>query len=82
MTINYMGLYIIPANTVICIYGAKIIMQDITNYPIALFKNNDGIPHIIYGAAWNHVQIMNLDYKADIDCRQIADQRGRRGTAH
>ena len=34
---------------------------DISTYPIALFKNDEGIPHIIYGADWNHVQIMNLD---------------------
>jgi hypothetical protein len=34
---------------------------DISNYPIALFKDESGVPHIIYGEAWNHVQIMNLD---------------------
>lgn len=34
---------------------------DISNYPIALYKNADGIPHLIFGEAWNHVQIMNLD---------------------
>ncbi|AXE19026.1 hypothetical protein DR864_15345 [Runella rosea] len=34
---------------------------DISCYPIALFKNETGVPHIIYGVAWNHVQIMNLD---------------------
>lgn len=34
---------------------------DISCYPIALFKNENGIPHVIYGIAWNHVQIMNLD---------------------
>jgi hypothetical protein len=34
---------------------------DISCFPIALFKNNEEIPHIIYGADWNHVQIMNLD---------------------
>ncbi|MBV8253543.1 MAG: hypothetical protein JO154_13130 [Chitinophaga sp.] len=33
---------------------------DITTYPIALFKDPQGIPHIIYSQAWNHVQIMNL----------------------
>ncbi|WP_298510103.1 hypothetical protein [uncultured Kordia sp.] len=34
---------------------------DISRYPIALFKNKDNIPHLIYSEAWNHVQIMNLD---------------------
>ena len=34
---------------------------DISCYPIALFKDGNGIPHIIYGEDWNHVQIMNLD---------------------
>ena len=31
-----------------------------SKYPIALFKNDKGIPHLIYGVAWNHVQIINL----------------------
>lgn len=34
---------------------------EISRYPIALYKNNEGIPHIIYAADWNHLQIMNLD---------------------
>jgi hypothetical protein len=34
---------------------------DISRYPIALYKNKLGVPHIIYSVAWNHVQIMNLD---------------------
>ncbi len=34
---------------------------DISCYPIALFKNEANIPHIIYGIDWNHIQIMNLD---------------------
>ncbi|MVM36939.1 hypothetical protein GO730_03415 [Spirosoma sp. HMF3257] len=34
---------------------------DISCYPITLYKNKINIPHIIYGVAWNHVQIMNLD---------------------
>jgi hypothetical protein len=34
---------------------------DISSYPIALFKNEDGDPCLIYGQAWNHVQVMNLD---------------------
>lgn len=33
----------------------------ISCYPIALFKSHEGIPHIIYGEDWNHLQIMNLD---------------------
>ncbi|MFH6992358.1 hypothetical protein [Flavobacterium sp. FlaQc-48] len=34
---------------------------DISSYPVALFKNKQNIPHIIYSVAWNHLQIMNLD---------------------
>ncbi|OJJ22396.1 hypothetical protein BKI52_06860 [marine bacterium AO1-C] len=34
---------------------------NISCYPIALFKNEADVPHLIYGEAWNHVQIMNLD---------------------
>ncbi len=34
---------------------------DISRFPIALFKNEKGIPHLIYSAAWNHLQVMNLD---------------------
>jgi hypothetical protein len=34
---------------------------DISCYPIALFKNAEGVPHIMYGVDWNHLQIMNLD---------------------
>jgi hypothetical protein len=34
---------------------------DISTYPVALFKNESGTPHIIFGVAWNHLQIMNLD---------------------
>jgi len=34
---------------------------EISQYPIALFKNEINIPHLIYAAAWNHIQIMNLD---------------------
>jgi hypothetical protein len=34
---------------------------DISKYPIALYNNGDGVPHLIYAVAWNHVQIMNLD---------------------
>ncbi len=35
--------------------------SDISCYPIALFKDEKKVPHIIYGADWNHVQIMNLN---------------------
>lgn len=34
---------------------------DISCYPIALFKDEKEVPYIIYGADWNHVQIMNLN---------------------
>lgn len=34
---------------------------DISCFPIALFNNEQGVPHLIYGSDWNHLQIMNLD---------------------
>ncbi len=34
---------------------------DVTKYPIALFRNEDNAPCLIYGNDWNHVNIMNLD---------------------
>ena len=34
---------------------------EISCYPIALFKNEAGVPHLIYGEDWNHLQIMNLN---------------------
>ncbi|MBK9246984.1 MAG: hypothetical protein IPM69_02455 [Ignavibacteria bacterium] len=34
---------------------------DISMYPLALYKNEDGVPHVIFAVAWNHIQIMNLD---------------------
>ena len=30
-------------------------------YPIAMFKDDKDVSHIIYAASWNHIQIMNLD---------------------
>jgi hypothetical protein len=34
---------------------------NISTYPIALYKNAEGVPHLIFGEAWNHLQIVNLD---------------------
>ena len=34
---------------------------NISTYPIALYKNEEGVPHLIFAQAWNHIQIMNLD---------------------
>lgn len=34
---------------------------DISSYPICLFKDSTDTPHLIYGVAWNHLQIMNLE---------------------
>lgn len=34
---------------------------DISCYPISLFENDEGIPLLIYGKAWNHLQIINLN---------------------
>lgn len=34
---------------------------DISKFPIALFKNQDNIPHLIYATAWNRVDVMNLE---------------------
>ena len=33
---------------------------EISDYPVALYQNEAGIPHLIYAADWNHLQIMNL----------------------
>lgn len=33
----------------------------ISAYPIALFKNEEAVPYLIFGIAWNHIQIMNLE---------------------
>lgn len=35
--------------------------HDISVYPIAIYNSDNGIPHLIYGQAWNHIQIMNLN---------------------
>lgn len=37
-------------------YHAKI-----STYPMALYKDEKEVPHLIFGEAWNHIQIMNLD---------------------
>lgn len=34
---------------------------NISKFPIALFKNTENIPHLIYGNAWNRVDILNLE---------------------
>lgn len=34
---------------------------DISQYSIALYKNELGVPHLIYAVDWNHIQIMNLE---------------------
>jgi hypothetical protein len=33
---------------------------EISKYPVALFKNENDEPHLIYAVAWNHIQIVNL----------------------
>lgn len=52
--VHYPGLY----------YALHLFREDyhaqLTKYPIALYKNDIGAPHLIYGEAWNHIQIMNL----------------------
>lgn len=35
--------------------------SNISTFPIALYKDSNKVPHLIFGKAWNHVQIMNLD---------------------
>ncbi|MGL4583016.1 MAG: hypothetical protein ACRCVU_08545 [Flavobacterium sp.] len=32
-----------------------------SKYPISLYKDDNGVPHLIYADDWNRVQIMNLD---------------------
>lgn len=39
---------------------------DISKFPIALFKNEENIPHLIYGSDWNRVDIMNIE-----DCHNL-----------
>lgn len=34
---------------------------DISKFPIGLYKDESGVPHLIFAEDWNHVQIMNLD---------------------
>lgn len=34
---------------------------DVSSYPIAIYNDERGVPHLIYAVAWNHLQIMNLD---------------------
>ncbi len=34
---------------------------DISKFPISLFKDKHGVPHLIYAQTWNHIQIVNLD---------------------
>lgn len=34
---------------------------EITPYPFTFFKNEHGVPHMIFASAWNHLQIANLE---------------------
>ncbi|MCX2680049.1 hypothetical protein OOZ15_08880 [Galbibacter sp. EGI 63066] len=42
-------------------FGRTDCHANITQYPIALFKNKEEVPHLIYSEEWNHLQIINLD---------------------
>lgn len=42
-------------------FARKDYYADISNYPVALYNNPEGVPHLIYSEAWNHIQIMNLN---------------------
>ncbi len=35
--------------------------SEVSKYPIAFFKNETGVPHLVHGIAWNHLQVMSLD---------------------
>ena len=48
---------------------------DISRYPICLFKDENDIPHLIYGVAWNHLQIMNLDTRQILTRFKIINRR-------
>ncbi len=37
-----------------------------SKFPIAFFKSEDNIPHLIYGSDWNRVDIMNIE-----DCHNL-----------
>ncbi|WP_282628390.1 hypothetical protein [Empedobacter sedimenti] len=39
---------------------------DISKFPIALYKNENDVPHLIYATAWNRVEILNLE-----DCHNL-----------
>lgn len=49
---------------------------DISRYPVALFKNEAGVPHMIYGQDWNRVQIMNLDTRQIITAAKSLIEAG------
>lgn len=34
--------------------------SEFSRYPIALFKDAQNVPHLIFSTAWNHLQIVNL----------------------
>lgn len=39
---------------------------DISKFPIALYKDENQVPHLIYASAWNRVEILNLE-----DCHNL-----------
>jgi hypothetical protein len=49
---------------------------DISCYPIALFKDEKDVPHLIYGVAWNHIQIMNLDTRQIVTASKSLIEEG------
>lgn len=50
---------------------------DISKFPIALFKNDAGVPHLIYGTDWNRVDIMDLNsLEIHTENKTLIDERG------
>lgn len=49
---------------------------EITQYPIALYKDEQQVPHLIYAADWNHVQILNLDTRQILTAAKSLIEQG------
>jgi hypothetical protein len=49
---------------------------DISRYPIALFRDQQQVPYIIYAVDWNHLQIMNLDTRQVVTAAKSLIEEG------
>lgn len=55
---------------------------DISAYPIGLYKSKVGIPHLIFGQDWNHIQIMNLDTRQILTATKSLIEEGAEEQEH